>query len=91
MSLENTIEVVFKYTLCSSFLHYITGMEVEDVNELLEKMEEERRKLNVLGQNAIEQSILLSESPEVQEQSRKLDELLALYQNMKAKRTEQML
>jgi hypothetical protein len=66
-------------------------VEVEDVNELLEKMEEERRKLNVLGQNAIEQSILLSESPEVQEQSRKLDELLALYQNMKAKRTEQML
>lgn len=61
------------------------------MNELLEKMEEERRKLNVLGQNAIEQSILLSESPEVQEQSRKLDELLALYQNMKAKRTEQML
>ncbi|WP_071644205.1 Spo0E family sporulation regulatory protein-aspartic acid phosphatase [Paenibacillus polymyxa] len=61
------------------------------MNELLERMEEERRKLNVLGQNAIEQSILLSESPEVQEQSRKLDELLALYQNMKAKRTEQML
>ncbi|MNE50574.1 hypothetical protein D3C80_1451560 [compost metagenome] len=61
------------------------------MNELLEKMEEERRKLNALGQNAIEQSILLSESPEVQEQSRKLDELLALYQNMKAKRTEQML
>ncbi|MEK3899273.1 Spo0E family sporulation regulatory protein-aspartic acid phosphatase [Paenibacillus sp. FSL R7-0179] len=61
------------------------------MNELLEKMEEERRKLNVLGQNAIEQFILLSQSPEVQEQSRKLDELLALYQNMKAKRTEQML
>ncbi|NEZ42612.1 Spo0E family sporulation regulatory protein-aspartic acid phosphatase [Paenibacillus alvei] len=60
------------------------------MNELLRIMEEERRKLNALGKKAMEQSVPLSDSQEVQEQSRKLDELLACYQHIKAKRTEEV-
>ena len=57
--------------------------------ELLRRMEEERSKLNALGEKAMDQSVSLSSSKEVQEQSRKVDKLIARYQYMKAKRNEQ--
>ncbi len=59
------------------------------MDELLRRVEKERSKLNALGEQAMEQSIPLSSSEEVQEQSRKVDKLIARYQYMKAMRNEQ--
>lgn len=47
-----------------------------------------RRKLNKLGEQSLEQSIALSDNPEIQEQSRKLDKLMLLYDCMKTKRSK---
>jgi hypothetical protein len=44
---------------------------------LLDLLEEERRKLNQLGEASLKQLIPLSDNPEVQEQSRRVDELVA--------------
>lgn len=55
------------------------------MNDLLRILEEERRKLNELGKKSLEQSIPLSDNQEVQEQSRKVDELMLQYQQMKTK------
>lgn len=53
---------------------------------LLEKLEHERRKLNELGLLSLEQRIPLGSNPKVQEQSRKVDELMIRYQEKGAKR-----
>ncbi|MFU1795588.1 aspartyl-phosphate phosphatase Spo0E family protein [Paenibacillus azoreducens] len=53
---------------------------------LLDLLEEERRKLNQLGEASLKQLIPLSDNPEVQEQSRRVDELVARYDDMKARR-----
>lgn len=55
------------------------------MSRLLRKLEEERRKLNELGEKSLMQSIPLSDNQEVQEQSRRVDELMVQYQRMKAK------
>jgi len=55
------------------------------LNELLNELEWERRKLNELGQSLIEQSIPLCSNKELQLQSRLVDDLLIkLYQLMSA-------
>lgn len=53
---------------------------------LLEKLEHERRKRNELGLLSLEQRIPLGSNPKVQEQSRKVDELMIRYQKKGAKR-----
>ncbi|MGV2964854.1 aspartyl-phosphate phosphatase Spo0E family protein [Paenibacillus sp. AGC30] len=52
---------------------------------LLDLLEEERRKLNQLGEASLKQAIPLWENPEVQEQSRRVDELVARVSEMRAK------
>ncbi|MFE0554848.1 aspartyl-phosphate phosphatase Spo0E family protein [Paenibacillus sp. NPDC058910] len=49
-------------------------------------LEEERRKLNKLGEESVKKSIPLSDNPEVLAQSRRVDELVARYEDMKARR-----
>lgn len=49
-------------------------------------LEEERRKLNKLGEGSVKQSIPLSDNPEVLAQSQRVDELVARYEDMKARR-----
>ncbi|WFB59603.1 aspartyl-phosphate phosphatase Spo0E family protein [Paenibacillus sp. BR1-192] len=49
-------------------------------------LEKERQKLNQLGAESLRQSIPLAENPKVQKQSRIVDELVAQYQQRKAKR-----
>ncbi len=46
---------------------------------LLRNLEKERQKLNKLGVKSLEQFVPLSENREVQEQSRKVDELMVRY------------
>ncbi|MCK8487445.1 hypothetical protein CA600_05325 [Paenibacillus sp. VTT E-133280] len=60
------------------------------MNELLRKLEEERRKLNTLGEQLIKQSISLSGHQAFQEQSQKVDQLVACYHHMKAKQKQQV-
>ncbi|MGG1597484.1 Spo0E family sporulation regulatory protein-aspartic acid phosphatase [Paenibacillus naphthalenovorans] len=55
------------------------------MDDLVRKLEKERQKLNELGEKSLMQSIPLSDNPEVQEQSRRVDELMVQYQRMKAK------
>jgi len=55
------------------------------VDDLVRKLEKERQKLNELGEKSLMQSIPLSDNQEVQEQSRRVDELMVQYQRMKAK------
>ncbi|WP_010274539.1 aspartyl-phosphate phosphatase Spo0E family protein [Paenibacillus senegalensis] len=55
------------------------------MDDLVRKLEKERQKLNKLGEKSLMQSIPLSDNPEVQEQSRRVDELMVQYQRMKAK------
>ncbi|MEK4369999.1 aspartyl-phosphate phosphatase Spo0E family protein [Paenibacillus sp. FSL R5-0473] len=55
------------------------------MSRLLDLLEEERRKLNQLGEASLKQAIPLWENPEVQEQSRKVDELVARVSEMRAK------
>ncbi|QLG42014.1 MULTISPECIES: hypothetical protein [unclassified Paenibacillus] len=47
------------------------------MSQLLDLLEEERRKLNQLGEASLKQAIPLWDNPEVQEQSRRVDELVA--------------
>ncbi|CAH0120350.1 MULTISPECIES: aspartyl-phosphate phosphatase Spo0E family protein [Paenibacillaceae] len=55
------------------------------MDDLVRKLEKERQKLNELGEKSLMQSIPLSDNQEVQEQSRRVDELMVQYQRMKAK------
>ena len=48
-------------------------------NFILRQLEDERHKLNKLGEQSLEQHIALSQNGAVQEQSRKLDELIIRY------------
>lgn len=48
---------------------------------LLRQLEEERHKLNQLGAQSLEQHIALSQNQALQEQSRKVDELITRYTN----------
>lgn len=54
------------------------------MDELLRELEDERRKLNTLGEQLVKQSISLSGNQEFQEQSQKVDQLVARYLQMKA-------
>ncbi|WP_274364817.1 MULTISPECIES: aspartyl-phosphate phosphatase Spo0E family protein [Paenibacillaceae] len=60
------------------------------MDDLLRKLEEERRKLNTLGDKLMEQSISLSCSQALQEQSRKVDELVARYYDLKVQRKQRV-
>lgn len=55
------------------------------MDDLVRKLEKERQKLNELGEKSLMQSIPLSDNQEVQEQSRRVDELMVQYQRMKDK------
>ncbi|MCL6660061.1 aspartyl-phosphate phosphatase Spo0E family protein [Paenibacillus amylolyticus] len=55
------------------------------MSRLLDLLEEERRKLNQLGETSLKQAIPLWNNPEVQEQSRRVDELVARVSEMKAR------
>ncbi|KFN08211.1 hypothetical protein [Paenibacillus macerans] len=55
------------------------------MDDLVRKLEKEMQKLNELGEKSLMQSIPLSDNQEVQEQSRRVDELMVQYQRMKAK------
>jgi hypothetical protein len=55
------------------------------MSRLLDLLEEERRKLNQLGEASLKQAIPLWDNPEVQEQSRRVDELVARVSEMKVK------
>lgn len=55
------------------------------MSRLLDVLEEERRKLNQLGEASLKQAIPLWDNPEVQKQSRKVDELVARLGEMKAR------
>ncbi|MFE6078253.1 aspartyl-phosphate phosphatase Spo0E family protein [Paenibacillus sp. NPDC057886] len=55
------------------------------MSRLLDLLEEERRKLNQLGVASLKQAIPLWDNPEVQEQSRKVDELVARISKIKAR------
>ncbi|MEK0314567.1 aspartyl-phosphate phosphatase Spo0E family protein [Cohnella sp. 56] len=53
------------------------------MNRLLAQLEEERRKLNELGIESLEKGIPLAENQSVQEQSRKIDQLIGRLQKKK--------
>ncbi|PRA08673.1 MULTISPECIES: hypothetical protein [unclassified Paenibacillus] len=55
------------------------------MSRLLDLLEEERRKLNQLDEASLKQAIPLWENPEVQKQSRRVDELVARVSEMRAK------
>jgi RNA-binding protein YlmH len=55
------------------------------MSRLLDLLEEERRKLNQLGETSLKQAIPLWDNLEVQEQSRRVDELVARVSEMRAK------
>ncbi|RAW19324.1 aspartyl-phosphate phosphatase Spo0E family protein [Paenibacillus taichungensis] len=55
------------------------------MSRLLDLLEDERRKLNQLGEASLKQAIPLWENPEVQEQSRRVDELVARVSELRAK------
>ncbi|NUU61089.1 hypothetical protein [Paenibacillus agri] len=55
------------------------------MQHLMQKYEEEQRKLNELGQKSLEQGIPLSRNEELQAQSRRVDELInQMYQEKNA-------
>ncbi|CAM3465805.1 MULTISPECIES: hypothetical protein [Paenibacillaceae] len=56
------------------------------MSNLLRKLEKERQELNKLGEQSLKQSIRLSDNQELQEQSRKVDELLVRYERTRRKR-----
>jgi len=60
------------------------------MDDLLRELEEERRKLNMLGEKLMEQSISLSGNQAFQEQSQKVDELVALYYDLKVQRKQRV-
>lgn len=55
---------------------------------LMQKFEEEKRKLNELGHQSLEQGIPLSDNEAVQTQSRKLDEMVNRFYQEKNKQVE---
>ncbi|WP_338542431.1 aspartyl-phosphate phosphatase Spo0E family protein [Paenibacillus tundrae] len=55
------------------------------MSRLLDLLEEERRKLNQLGEASLKQAIPLSDNPGVQEQSRRVDELVSRVSETKKK------
>ncbi|PZT53244.1 aspartyl-phosphate phosphatase Spo0E family protein [Paenibacillus silvae] len=54
------------------------------MSRLLDFLEEERCKLNQLGEASLKQAIPLWDNPAVQEQSRRVDELVARVSETKA-------
>lgn len=60
------------------------------MDDLLRELEEERRKLNMLGEKLMEQSISLSGNQAFQEQSQKVDELVARYYDLKVQRKQRV-
>lgn len=56
------------------------------MSRLLDLLEEERRKLNQLGETSLKEAIPLWDNPEVQEQSRRVDELVARVSETNKKR-----
>ncbi|GAB1157110.1 hypothetical protein YWY31_31350 [Paenibacillus illinoisensis] len=57
------------------------------MSRLLDLLEEERRKLNQLGEASLKQAIPLWDNPAVQEQSRRVDELVVRVNETRAKRS----
>ncbi|MEC0126535.1 hypothetical protein [Paenibacillus pabuli] len=55
------------------------------MSRLLDLLEEERRKLDQLGEASLKQAIPLWDNPAVQEQSRRVDELVAQVSEMKTR------
>lgn len=60
------------------------------MDDLLRKLEEERRKLNTLGEKLMEQSISFSGSQAFQEQSQKVDQLVTRYYELKVQRKQRV-
>ncbi|MBW7474817.1 aspartyl-phosphate phosphatase Spo0E family protein [Paenibacillus oenotherae] len=54
------------------------------MNELLRKYEEEKQRLNELGQNSLEKGVPLAQNEAVQAQSRKVDELIVRFHRGRA-------
>lgn len=55
------------------------------MKELLFKFEDEKRKLNELGEKSLEQGIPLGQNEALQAQSRKVDELIVRFHQRKIK------
>jgi hypothetical protein len=55
------------------------------MSRLLDLLEEERRQLNQLGEASLKQAIPLWDNPKVQEQSRRVDELVARVSEIKTR------
>ncbi|GAA4868305.1 hypothetical protein GCM10023310_54990 [Paenibacillus vulneris] len=60
------------------------------MDDLLRELEEERGKLNTFGEKLMEQSISLSDSQAFQEQSQKVDQLVARYYDLKVQRKQRV-
>lgn len=60
------------------------------MDDLLRELEEERRKLNALGEKLMELSISLSGNQEFQERSQKVDQLVARYYDLKVQRKQRV-
>lgn len=58
------------------------------MSRLLEQLEKERRRLNELGVESLEQGIPLAENKAVQAQSRKIDQLIARLHKKKTERRQ---
>ena len=58
------------------------------MSRLLDLLEEERRKLNQLGEASLKQAIPLWDNPAVQGQSRRVDELVAQVTEMRARHNQ---
>jgi hypothetical protein len=60
------------------------------MKKLLYKFEEEKRRLNELGQNSLERGIPLGQNEAVQAQSRKVDELVVRFHQRKVGRGQKL-
>ncbi|CAH1213266.1 hypothetical protein PAECIP111893_03658 [Paenibacillus plantiphilus] len=60
------------------------------MNELLRKYEEEKQRLNELGQKSLEKGIPLAQNEAVQAQSRKVDELIVRFHRGRAGRGQRL-
>lgn len=58
------------------------------MNDFVRRLEEERRKLNELGNQSLKQSIPLSDNQDVLEQSREVDDWMVCYY-LKARRKQE--
>lgn len=54
------------------------------MNELLRKYEEEKQRLNELGEKSLEKGVPLAQNEAVQAQSRKVDELIVRFHRGRA-------